>query len=91
MGCLVVLVALVSPRLALFLTWLFSDRLSIAFDGWFLPFLGFLFLPWTTLVWTFAYQPVKGVTGIGWLFVVFAFLVDLGAVGSAGRARRDRD
>jgi hypothetical protein len=88
MGCLVVLVALVSPRLALFLTWLFTDRLAIAFDGWFLPVLGWFLLPWTTLVWTFAYEPHRGVTGVGWVFVVVAVLVDVGALGSARRSRR---
>ncbi|HEY6533850.1 MAG TPA: hypothetical protein VIY72_16195 [Acidimicrobiales bacterium] len=91
MGCLLVLVALISPRLALFFTWAFTDRLAIAFDGWFLPVLGWFLLPWTTLVWTFAYEPRDGVTGIGWFFVVFAFLVDLGLLGGAGKARRQAD
>ena len=66
MGCLLVLFAMVSPRLALFFTWLFTDRISLAFDTWIWPVIGFFLLPWTTLVWTFAYAPVRGVTGIGW-------------------------
>lgn len=91
MGCLVVLVALISPRLALFFTWLLTDRLALAFDSWFLPVLGWLFLPWTTLMWTFAYEPRDGVTGIGWLFVIVAFLVDIGLLGGAGKTRRTSD
>ena len=49
MGCLVALLALLSPRLALAAIWLFSDLLSRAFDSWILPLLGFFLLPWTTL------------------------------------------
>src|ERR671937_237408 len=49
MGCLLVLLALISPRLVLFLLWIFSDVLSRAFDSWIIPLLGFFLLPWTTL------------------------------------------
>jgi hypothetical protein len=90
-GCLLALVAVISPRFALFLTWLFTDRLAIAFDSWLLPVLGWLLLPWTTLVYTFAYAPRDGVTGIGWVFVIIAVVVDLGAFASAGKARDRSD
>ena len=72
-GCLVALAAFISPRLAIFLIWLFTDRMSIAFDSFWWGFLGFIFLPWTTLAWTVAYAPIRGVTGFGWFIVVFAF------------------
>jgi len=91
MGCLLALIAVISARFAFFLTWVFSDRVAIAFDGNFLtPLLGLLFLPWTALAWTFMYAPARGVNGFGWFVVVFAFLVDLGSYGSSERARRDR-
>mgnify|MGYP001136070518 CR=1 FL=1 len=34
MPCLVILLALISPRLAIFCIWIFSDILSRAFDSW---------------------------------------------------------
>ena len=49
MGCFLALIALLSPRLALFLIWIFSDLLSRAYSSWILPLLGFFLLPWTTL------------------------------------------
>ena len=52
MPCLVALLALISPRLALFFVWLFSDMIDRAFEGWLLPLLGFFLLPWTTLAYT---------------------------------------
>ncbi len=91
MGCLLVLVAAISPRLALFLTWLFTERLAIAYDTWIWPVLGFFLLPWTTLVYTFAYAPVRGVSGVGWILVFLAVLVDVGLIGSGSRARRRRE
>jgi hypothetical protein len=90
MGCFIVLFAMISPRLALFLTWVFNDRLSMAFTTWLWPVLGFFVLPWTTLVWTYAYAPVRGVTGLGWVFVIIAILADLGLLGSARKTQRDR-
>jgi hypothetical protein len=91
MGCLLFLAAMISPRFALFLIWLFSDRFDVAFDGNLVPFVGFLVLPWTTLAWTACYAPIVGVTGFGWFLVIFAFFVDLASYGSAARARRESD
>jgi hypothetical protein len=90
MACLVVLLAFISPRLALFAIFLFSDLLSRAFDSWFVPLLGFFLLPWTTL----AYAGMWGassneVTGFEWFIVILAFLIDLGSWANRGRARRD--
>jgi hypothetical protein len=86
-GCLIALFAVLSPRLAIFLTWIFTDRLSIALDSFWWGLAGFLFLPWTTLVYAWAYQPVVGVSGFGWFLVIFAFVVDISSHLSAWRAR----
>ena len=81
MGCFAVLIALISPRLAIVALWLFSDVLSRAFDSWLLPFAGFLLLPWTTLAYTafWDWGPGREVTGFEWFFVGLAFVIDLGA------------
>jgi hypothetical protein len=90
MGCIVALLALISPRLAFALVWLFSDRVDIAYDGFFVPFLGLVFLPWTALVYTFAYAPVRGVSGLGWVFVTLALIADLASYGAGESGRRSR-
>jgi hypothetical protein len=90
--CLGALLALISPRLALFFVWIFSDVLSRAFHSWAIPLLGFFLLPWTTLayaaVWDWA--PAHNVTGFDWFFVILAFLVDLGSYGAGRRAQPSR-
>jgi len=92
-GCLLALLALISPRLVLFLLWIFSNVLSRAFDSWIIPLLGFFLLPWTTLTYTAFWDWGSGhhVTGFEWFFVVVAFLIDLGAIGGGRRARWRRD
>jgi hypothetical protein len=92
MPCLVVLLALISPRLALVAIWLFSDILSRAFDSWILPLLGFFVLPWTTLAYGGLWSAgTNRVDGFEWFIVGLAFVVDLGSYvgGSSSRGRRD--
>ncbi|MGZ4167869.1 MAG: hypothetical protein ACXVR1_12940 [Solirubrobacteraceae bacterium] len=89
--CLVAVFALISPRLALFVLWIFGDVLSRAFDSWVLPLLGFFLLPWTTLTYAAVWDWSSGhhVHGIDWFFVALAFIVDVTAV-LGGRSARLR-
>jgi hypothetical protein len=89
--CLIALIGAVLPRFALFLTWLFTDRISRAIDSNFVAFIGFLFLPYTTLFYTFAYAPIGGVSGFGWIIVILGLLLDLGNYGGSGQAARSRN
>ncbi len=89
MGCLLVLFAFISPRLALFAMFLFSDLLSRAFDSWVIPFLGFFLLPWTTLAYAAMWSVgTDAVSGFEWFIVILAFVIDLGAYANRDRARR---
>ncbi len=92
MPCVLALLALISPRLVLFLLWIFSDVLSRAFNSWAIPLLGFFLLPWTTLAYAafWDWGPGHHVTGFEWFFVILAFLIDLGSYFGGGRARHAR-
>ena len=87
MGCFVALLALFSPRLALFALWLFGDLLSRAFDDWWLPLLGFFLLPWTTLAYAVMWSSSNDVTGFEWFIVILGFLFDLGSYARSGSYR----
>jgi hypothetical protein len=88
MGCFAALLALISPRLALFAIWIFSDWLGRAFDSWVLPVLGFFLLPWTTLAYAAMYvSGTDQVSGFEWFIVILAFFVDLGSYASSQKAR----
>jgi hypothetical protein len=88
-GCLVALFALISPRLALFFVWIFSDLLDRAYDEWWLPLLGFFLLPWTTLAYAVMWSAgTNEVTGFEWFIVGLAFVVDLSSWSQSGKLDR---
>jgi hypothetical protein len=91
-GCFLALMAWISPRLALFFVWIFSDILSDAFDSWLLPFLGFFLLPWTTLAYAVMWDVgTRDVNGFEWFIVVLAFLADIASYAGGRSYRNSRD
>lgn len=88
MCCVLILLAFFTPRIVLFLLWLFTTYLSRAFDGFLLPFLGFLFLPATTLAYAIAQNELGGMNGLGLIVVLIGFAVDVGLLGGGARQRR---
>ena len=87
-GCL----ALLAPRFAIVLVVLFSDYIGRAYETNVWPFVGFLFLPVTTLAYAWAINTGESVKGIYLVAVVVAVLIDLGMFGgSASKRRRSRD
>lgn len=92
MGCLIGLIGVFAPRVALVLLWFFSDYLGEAYEtrGW--PLLGFLFMPFTTLAYAFAWHLGGGdIQGIGLFLIILAVLMDFGIIGGgANEATRRR-
>ncbi len=86
MCCPLLLIAFFGPRTALVYLW-FIGYLQGVFSAPLWPILGFIFLPFTTLVYAFAMRN-GGITDFAMIFVVIAVLVDLGVVGGATRERR---
>jgi hypothetical protein len=92
MPCLIALLALISPRLALFFVFVFSNMLDRAFDGWLLPLLGFFLLPWTTLAYTVMWDTgTNTVDGFEVFIVILAFLADLASYAGGRSYRYARD
>lgn len=88
MACLVALFALISPRLALFFIWVFSNLLSRAFESWAVPLIGFFLLPWTTLAYAVMWDSGNRVYGFEWFIVALGFLFDLASYSRVERRRR---
>ena len=88
MPCLLALLALISPRLALVALWLFGDVLSRAYDSWILPLLGFFLLPWTTLAYAWMWaNGTNEISGFELFIVILAFVLDLGSYVGGQRGR----
>ena len=84
-GCL----ALMAPRFAIVLVVVFSDYIGRAYETLAWPFLGFLFMPLTTLAYAWAINSRGSVDGLPLVVVVIAVLLDLGLIGGSA-ARRKR-
>jgi hypothetical protein len=91
MGCLLVLFSLITPRFVLVILWLFTNYLSHAYGSWLWPFLGFFFLPTTTIAYAIAQNDFStngSINAAGVLFIVLGVAVDLGLLGGSARSRR---
>jgi hypothetical protein len=89
-GCLLVIVFLAFPRIALVLLFLLSNYLQRAYHGLMLPLLGFLFLPLTTLVYAWMANTRQPIAGINLVILVIAVVIDLGGMGGGEYHRRRR-
>ena len=90
MPCLLLIVFLAFPRIALLLLFLFSNYLQRAYHGLLLPLLGFLFLPLTTLVYAWVVNTGQLVAGVNLLILIVAVVIDLGGLGGGEYHRRTR-
>ena len=81
MGCILLLLILLFPRIALIGMWLFSNYLERAYTGLLVPLLGFLFLPLTTIVYAWEINSGMPTEGINLLWLLLAVIIDLGGIG----------
>ena len=89
MPCLLVVLALATPRLVIAVLWFFTTWFKGLFDTPLWPILGFVFLP-TTLLWFTAVQRWFGGEWTLWPIVglVVALMID---VSPAGGRRKKKD
>ena len=89
MCCVLTTLVLLGPRIAALVWWLiWPAKWITAFGGniiW--PILGIIFLPWTLLVYVWAF-PIAGFWN--WLFLILAIIVDVGSLAGGGFGNRDR-
>jgi hypothetical protein len=91
MCCLSLLAFGIGPRLALLVWWIFGDKPDEVFSGneWVLGFLGFLVLPWTTLMYIATWQPIVGIDGFwAWFFIALGVALDIATY--AAKPARER-
>ena len=83
-GCLFLL----GPRAVVLVWWLADQvRWALTFPNPIVPVLGFLFLPWTTIIYVLVFP--LGVTGIDWLWLALGLVADIGSLtGGAWRGRQ---
>jgi hypothetical protein len=88
MPCLLTLVILAFPRVALILLWLFSNYLDRAYHGLLIPLLGFIFLPITTIAYAWMMNSHLPIQGVNLVILIVAVLLDVGSHGGGARYYR---
>ena len=90
MPCILVVLALMFPRVILVLMWLFSDLLDRAYHGMVIPLLGFIFLPVTTIVYAWIAGHGYPISGFYLILIIIAVIIDIGSHGGGSRYYRRR-
>ncbi len=91
MPCLLLLLVLAFPRVALVLIAVFSPAyLDRVYHGLLVPLLGFLFLPLTTIVYAWLVNSHRPLDGANLLILVVAVIIDAGGLGGGEWHRRRR-
>ena len=87
-GCLTAFVGSFS-RIMLLFAWIARPVvMDQVFGTFILPCLGFLFLPFATLMYVLLWSPT-GLQGLDWLWVILAAVLDIASIGIAGAANRN--
>ena len=91
MPCVLVVLALMVPRLVLAVLWVFTDYFGRVFESWLWPVVGFVFMPYTTVAYVAAkLNSESGVSGWWLVLIILAVMADVGAWGGSGRRGRER-
>ena len=76
-GCIFAFALAAAPRVILVLAWIFSDRWQTVWQGnIFLPLLGIVFLPYTTVMYLLAWSPT-GIAGWDWMWIGLGLFMDI--------------
>jgi hypothetical protein len=91
MCCAIAVLGVLGPRALIVFWWLVDPaRWAVTFnDQVLLPALGFVFWPWTTIMYVLFWS-VGGLEPLGWLFVVLGLVADIGTYGGGAFGNRDR-
>jgi hypothetical protein len=87
MPCLLLIVLLAFPRIALVLLFFFSNYLQRAYHNLMIPLLGFIFLPLTTLAFAWMTNTGMPIAGVNLVILIITVVVDLGGIGGGGAYR----
>ena len=88
MPCILALLMVAFPRIALVLAFFFTNMIDRAYANILIPVLGFFLLPLTTLLYAWLITTGHAMAGVNLVIMGVAVLVDLGLLGggwSTGR------
>ncbi len=90
MCCVFTILLFFGPRLGILVWWLVNRLyVNLAFqDSWVLAILGWIFLPWLTLLYLMVYP--GGIVGFDWIWRGLGLLADVASYAGGGYGNRGR-
>jgi hypothetical protein len=88
--CLLLILFVAFPRIALVLLFFLSNYLQRAYHNLIVPLIGFIFLPLTTLAYAWMTNSHLPIAGINLVILIIAVVVDLGGLSGGEYHRRTR-
>jgi len=88
MPCLLAILVIIFPRVALVVLFVFSHYLGRAYHGFLIPLFGFFFLPLTTLTYAWMMNNHMHTEGANLLILIITVMIDLGGLGAGEHHRR---
>jgi hypothetical protein len=91
MCCAIGILGILGPRALIVFWWLVDPaRWALTFNNAvLLPALGFVFLPWTTIMYVLFWTST-GVPFLGWIFVLLGLVFDIGTYGGGAFGNKDQ-
>ena len=90
MCCFFTSLVVFGPRLAILIWWLINPvyvRLGVG-GNWILAILGWVFLPWTAIMYLIVFP--NGIVGFDWIWLGLGLLFDVMSYAGGGYGNRDR-
>jgi len=89
MCLLFAILVLLGPRALVFFWWLLEPaRWSLTFQSAIVPMIGFLFLPWTTIMYVLVFP--GGIEGLDWIWLGFGLFFDIASYSGSAFGNRDQ-
>ncbi len=91
MCCFFTVLLFLGPRAGILIWWLINPLLwQGTFSSFLWPLLGFIFLPWTTLMYVLVAPLGSGIVGFDWIWLGLAVLADISMWAGGGFGNRDK-
>ena len=89
MCCFFTSLVVFGPRLAILIWWLIRPvYISAAFSSWIWGILGWIFLPWTTIMYLIVYP--GGIVAFDWIWLGLGLIADITSYSGGAYGNRNR-